>query len=323
MSHARSFDELGALGRARRLRAVLGAALPAWELDVRRVRLLTNDFNGVFRVDTTDGPFVLRVSLPYRSDAELRAEWEWLAALQGVVDVPRPIPTRTGERWATAAAPGVPDARRCVMFTWVGGRPMRATDEPSVFASLGEATASLHAHAAGWRRPRGLRAWDHLFPHPEEPPIIFELPLSANALAIWRDAEQAALEGFRAVAASDERPRIAHMDLHPANVKVRRGRVAILDFDDCMLAHPVQDLGVATFRCRARGVSSRSLHAFRAGYERRASWPDARVLELFAATSALELANAVYQDFDPGYRADADRYAATWARIARTAMRKI
>jgi hypothetical protein len=90
-----------------------------------------------------------------------------------------------------------------------------------------------------------------------------------------------------------------------------------------MLAHPVQDLGMSAFHCRSRGVSASSLRAFRAGYERIAAGPDDRLLQRFVAAAALELANAVYQDFDPGYRARADRLATEWSRIARAALRRI
>jgi hypothetical protein len=41
------------------------------------------------------------------------------------------------------------------------------------------------------------------------------------------------------------------------------------------------------------------------------------------ASAALALANGIYQDFDPGYRSEADRYAARWATIARRALRRI
>jgi Ser/Thr protein kinase RdoA (MazF antagonist) len=319
----RSFGELTAAGRARRLRPLVEAALRHWDVDVRRIRLLTNDFNGVFRIDTATGPRVLRVSLPLRTDAELRAELAWLDALQGVVDVPRWVPTRAGRPWAIEGAPGVPGMRRCVLFTWVPGRAMRVDDRAERFASLGAVAAALHAQAATWRRPRGLLIWDRSFPHPEEPPILFDLALPRDQLALWRDAEQAADEGFATLARTPERPRIAHMDISPGNAKVSRGRIAILDFDDCMLAHPVQDLGMSAFHCRSRGVSASSLRAFRAGYERIAAWPDDPLLQRFVAAAALELANAVYQDFDPGYRAQADRLATKWSRIARAALRRI
>jgi Ser/Thr protein kinase RdoA (MazF antagonist) len=319
----RPFDELTAPGRARRLRPLAGSAVGAWDLDVRRIRLITNDYNGMFRVDTADGPFALRVSLPIRSDAQLRAELVWLTALQDVVRVPCPVPTRSGAAWAVAAAPGVPGERRCTLFTWVSGRGMRPDDAPALYEELGEATAALHAHAGTWRRPRGLETWDRSFPHPDEPPILFDLPLPSGQVAIWRAAERAAREAFEAVASLPERPRISHMDISPRNALVSRGRVALLDFDDCMLAHPVQDLGTSVFQCRMHGVPAVSLRAFRRGYERAGVWPDERLLERFVAAAALELANAVYQDFDPGYRAAADRLTRRWGTIARRSLARI
>ena len=151
---------------------------------------------------------------------------------------------------------------------------------------------------------------------------MFDLPLPRGQLAIWRDAGRAAREAFDVVARAPDRPRIAHMDISPANAKVLRGRVAALDFDDCMLAHPVQDLAMSAFHCRSQGVPTASLRAFRAGYEQGSEWPDESLLERFVAAAALELANAVHQDFDPGYRAQADRLTAKWAGIARDALRR-
>src|SRR5512147_1957286 len=97
---ARPFEALTAMGRARRLRPLVELALRDWDLEVRGIRLLTNDFNCVFRIDTSTGPFVLRVSLPFRTDAQLRAELDWLDALQGVVDAARAVPTLSGRGWA-------------------------------------------------------------------------------------------------------------------------------------------------------------------------------------------------------------------------------
>ena len=50
---------------AEALRRVAEAALLAYDLDVTSVSLITNDWNGVFRVDLRDGDRrVVRVSLP-------------------------------------------------------------------------------------------------------------------------------------------------------------------------------------------------------------------------------------------------------------------
>ena len=61
----KSFSTLTVLGQARRLRTLALNALQSYDLDVARLRLVTNEFNGIFRVDTTDGQkFILRVTLP-------------------------------------------------------------------------------------------------------------------------------------------------------------------------------------------------------------------------------------------------------------------
>ena len=50
----RSFEELTDAGKARRLRVVAAAALERYDLRVRRLRLITNEFNAVFRVDAEE-----------------------------------------------------------------------------------------------------------------------------------------------------------------------------------------------------------------------------------------------------------------------------
>ena len=51
-------------GQARRLRGLALEALKQYDLEVARLRLVTNDFNGIFRVDTIDGrKLILRAAL--------------------------------------------------------------------------------------------------------------------------------------------------------------------------------------------------------------------------------------------------------------------
>lgn len=320
---AAPFDDLSAVGRARRLRPLVRSALAAWPLDVTRVRLITNEYNGVFRVDARQGVFALRVNLPRRTDAELRTELTWLTALleDSVVDVPCSIPTAQGRPWAVASADGVPGSRRCVLFTWLPGRSLAPNDDPAAFRGFGTAIARLHVHAAGWRAPRGVVAWDR--PFPVEPGRLFAQPLTPRVRAVMTDALAATEEGLRRLWGAGDRPRITHHDLHVENVRLRRSRLAILDFDDSLLAFPAQDLGASVFQNRMRGCPPRAVRAIRDGYERVAAWPDEREVETFVAASAMDLTNAVYQDFDPGYRAAAGRYAARWASVAAAALRRI
>jgi hypothetical protein len=88
-------------GRARRLRTLAFSALAHYDLDVARLRLVTNDMNGIFRLDTHDrNKYILRVTAPegaHRFD-DVAAEMDWLAALarDTMLSVPRPVPARDG-----------------------------------------------------------------------------------------------------------------------------------------------------------------------------------------------------------------------------------
>ena len=319
----RPFDELSAPGRARRLRPLALRALAAWPLNVRSVRLLSNDYNGVWRIDAAQGRFVLRVNLPHRSDRELRAELAWLAALASDVRAPVPIPTRAGEPWTVAAVAGVPDARRCILFSWIQGRVMTPDDDPALFRALGRQVGRLHTHAREWRRPRGVPVFDRPFADPHAEVILFEQEVAPSVRSIFRDAERAATEAFARLRGSAELPAMAHHDVHVGNALVSRGAVSLIDFDDCAIAFAAEDLGRSLFQDRMRGCDGRRLRAFRSGYEELTAWPDVATVEAFVAGAALELANDVYQDFDPGYRAAAGAYAARWALIARRALQRI
>ncbi len=60
----KDFYTLTKRGRAFRLRKMALAALERYDLDVARVRLLTNDMNGIFRVDTAGGDKVFPFQEP-------------------------------------------------------------------------------------------------------------------------------------------------------------------------------------------------------------------------------------------------------------------
>ena len=95
---------------------------------------------------------------------------------------------------------------------------------------------------------------------------------------------------------------MVHADLHEDNAFIQPdGSIAILDFDDCMLGWPVQDLGVTVWALAAHDAFHELEPALREGYERVAPWPE-RVpgeVRVFAAARSLKMANYVLQDHDP------------------------
>jgi Ser/Thr protein kinase RdoA (MazF antagonist) len=104
-----------------------------------------------------------------------------------------------------------------------------------------------------------------------------------------------------------------HADLHEDNAFVQPdGRLAILDFDDCMLGWPVQDLGITVWALAAHERFEELERELRGGYERVAPWPEREPGEVrvFGACRCLLMANYVVQDHDPAYRAKASQVIA-------------
>ena len=145
------FLNLTERGRGRRLAALALNALKHYDLEVARLRLVSNSCNGIFRVDARSGEkWILRVTLPEGGHTRdhVAAEMDWLAALARDTDlsVPCPLAARNGALVVEAAAEGVPEPRLCEVFSWVPGTDLARQITPAKVVLLGELSARLHAH---------------------------------------------------------------------------------------------------------------------------------------------------------------------------------
>jgi Ser/Thr protein kinase RdoA (MazF antagonist) len=304
------------------LEALARRALDSYDLDVAGVELITNEWNAVFQVELRDGSRrVVRVGLAgKRTPAEVEGEMRWLEALARETDVtvPEPVPARDGALVVRASADGVPEPRACSVFRWIQGEMLADhLTEPNLEAA-GSLTARLHAHAVSFPIPSGMRTWDSPYPF-DDPVVLFDEPyrssLAGDDLAFLEDAvAETGIAIVRLMAT--EPPRMIHADLHEENLFVDGARVSVLDFDDCTVGWPVQDLGVTWFNLANHDAFDTLAAAFRRGYETVAPWPEREPGEIavFAGDRALHLANYVVQDHDPQYRAEADEWVARFVR---------
>ena len=97
-----SFSGLTRLGQTRRLRVLANEALADYDLTWTRLRLLSNEWNCTFRVDTPGGPRALRVMRRDAAiaDQKVRSEDEFVSALAADtgIGLSRMIPTRAWEK---------------------------------------------------------------------------------------------------------------------------------------------------------------------------------------------------------------------------------
>ena len=317
----KDFEELTTRGRARRLRRLALNALADYELSRARFRLVTNSFNGIFRLDTDEGEkYIVRVCLPEeRLLVEIQSEMAWLAALRRDTDlqVPKPVPTRTGALVTTAVAPGVPEPRHVVVFSWLPGPDLAERLSETNLYKLGRLTARLHDHADGFHPPDGfwLKTYDTTFPFNEEV-VLFDERADGLMPPARRAVFKEAVERVdRVIAGLNRDPaglRVLHADLHQENVKVYRGQLSVLDFDDCMWGYPVQDIAISMYYFQGYEAYPAYRRAFQEGYCSRRPWPveDPEILEALIGGRGLVLANYILMDPNPDFRAMAPGFLA-------------
>jgi len=237
-----------------RLRALAGAALPIWGLPDANLRLLNHGYNTTFEVRTTDGRrYALRVNTqPHKTEAQLRAEVAWLAALSAETDlrVPTPLPTLEGDLKATVFSPDHGRDLPVVVFGWLDGPNLGARPRVRQLRAVGAAAATLHQHARTWTMPSGA----------ELPPFDNVLTDIPNRLgghpALTREASELFTAAYhRAQALQDEafvadRVIVLHADLHGENLKWHDGRLSVFDFDDAGTGVPSLDLAIAAYYLR-------------------------------------------------------------------------
>lgn len=283
------FATLTHRGQVRRLRVLALNALQHYPLDLRRVRLLQHSYNTIFRVDTADGQkYVIRINLPNaRSLAQIQSEMAWLAALgrDTTLKIPVPLPNRDGELVTTATAPGIAtpeggvEPRHCAVFSWVPGKDLVHALRPENFRQVGVLTAQLHTHAETFSPPPGffLRPMDKVFPFDHGNFLEQETDPSGLVTPERRalfETVAARVEGVLAnLYASPTPPIVLHADLHAYNLRLHRGELAALDFDDCSIGYPVQDIAISYYYFQNHPDFSAFREAHQAGYESLRPWP--------------------------------------------------
>jgi Ser/Thr protein kinase RdoA (MazF antagonist) len=324
----KAWEALTESGRLRRLRELAERALAAYPIEPVRLRLVGGFTNAVYRVDSSEGPYALRVDLHQdHSDDDVDNEIAWLQAISADTDlkVARPVPTRDGDVYVYADAVGVPGQRRCVLFEWIPGQPLANRLSEAGYYALGQMSAGLHIHGSEFRPPHTPLTWDRVFYWPEEvdPVVIFQ----PNMQGYFGSGRRRVID--RAIAAVEEafgrlpegEAQMIHGDLHPWNVHTYRNRLIAFDFEDVTWGHRVQDVATTLFYERSHDAYLQLRMAFEAGYRSLAAWPaqyEGEIEHFMAARSLMFVNYVANLHQDPSGYYDVvfprlERFLADWA----------
>jgi Ser/Thr protein kinase RdoA (MazF antagonist) len=214
-----------------------------------RCRFYRRSMSDVYRVDTADASYILKVYLHGRhSRPELEAEVGFLADLLGCdVPVAAPVSNKDGECLNEIDAPE--GTRYAVLFEAITGDPPRETNLEHSRA-FGQLAGRLHRCAdrrAGEGKAYGRRHLDERY--------LIEEPLATlEPYLRHRPADLDYLRGLGSRLAAELRHRLpkagpeygmCHGDLHTGNARFdRHGRLTLFDLDSCGYGWRAIDIGV-------------------------------------------------------------------------------
>jgi Ser/Thr protein kinase RdoA (MazF antagonist) len=229
---------------------------------------------------------------------------DWLSALgrDTNLSVPHPLAARDGSMVVEASAEGVPEARLCEIFSWVPGVDLADRFTLENVQRLGELSARLHQHARSYQPPRKLQLlkYDRVFPF-QDPIVLFDQKYAALVSSELKQlCEQAmqwvqtAIDGLKKCG---EPMRIIHGDLHQWNVRIARGVLSPIDFEDLMWGWPVQDIATTLYYSQTAPDFVEKRVAFQEGYCRVQPWPERTPGEIdaFLAARGLGMFNFALQ----------------------------
>lgn len=243
-----------------------------WGFDAASLTLAAHRENAVFRLETGQGTFALRLHRPgYRSNQELESELQFMAmlSLHGVA-VPAPIASGRGQFFE------VLDGTQVSVLTWLAGKPLGTTGQPLVvadrlgtFRRFGKLIASLHDAADEWSPPHGFsrQAWDREGLLGEQPQwgrfwdTPYLMPDQRTILQHTREKLRRELQS---------RPfdqGLIHADLVCENILMDGETIRIIDFDDFGPGFRLQDLATALVKFEAEPDFEDLRSALFEGYE--------------------------------------------------------
>lgn len=287
------------------MRALAFEALQHYDFEVARLRLVNNETNCTFRVDTTGGEtYALRISLPdIHGYDEIEAEIDWLRGISHDTDirVPAPVATRNGSFVVTAGAPGVPEERNCVLFSWVRGRELADVPTLEAFQDFGTLAARIHRHSAAFQpaHPASIRSLNTLYPLGDDREMIFEQSTAElfpeTAYRRLLEMHAAAKRELEWLFNRGEVPQLLHGDFHWWNVMSYRGELRAIDFEDLAWGYPVQDVAISFYYFVGEPEYQERRQAFQFGYESVSPWPERYPgqIELHMVHRAIDLFNFV------------------------------
>lgn len=291
-------------------RAIAVAALAAYALPVDRLRLWYAGYNATYRLTSQGRDYGLRVTRPGPTLADVDSELAWIADLPDTIRAVRPVPTRRGALRVQV------QGRVCVLTEWLPGVQRRRSLTARSTAAVGRVMAQLHDHGEAWIPPTGWHrpCLDTLWGVSPAPDLGV---LDGPTRAVF----ERAIDALEPVVQAQRPGHVIHADLHQGNVRFSKGHtVGVLDFDDCAVGTPAQDVAISLFYLQRFDHFAQLRAGFRQGYSELRAWPDDDVIDQLMLHRVLTLFAGIQAHHDPKLHALGAQLLPTWTERLRVGL---
>ena len=272
--------------------------LQGYDLEIESVSSINYEYNATMKVCTVDGlKFALRININSPRVVEnVKAEIAFVSHLSadGRVRVPRPVANRKGDFFTSIFHEPSGRTLLCVLYTWLPGHELEDEPEPEQLRAVGQAMALMHRAMEGFEIPQDaqLPRFDHVLWWTEDFLLSDKSVLEAEARSLIETALGVIEQHVRHMYLRAT-PQVIHADLHGANVLWDQGDLSVLDFDDCGIGLPLQDLATALYYLDTPEQDA----AFLEGYESVAPLPEysQREMDVLLLQRRIILLNYLYE----------------------------
>lgn len=265
-------DPSGALSEAEKIELyerLARKALAVYRLEDADLHLLGQSANVVFRVETEDGRWALRIGDPNHDRKTLMRELLWLVALSRDTRlvVPEPVIARTGELVRGVSMRGLSGFHACTLFRWVKGH-FETDPTPEHLRAVGSFTATLHKHAETFRWPEDLAPEADLIAGVERraPRTLLRTHYPPNEAELLCSVVPIIQRTMRSVGVGRDTAGVIHADLHQGNYLFHDGEARAIDFECVEWSFYAYDLATTLGYLNARSDFEVLRSAYLEGY---------------------------------------------------------
>ena len=257
------FYQLNEVQQTQILIKLASSALSSWGVNALTIELIKYRENAVFKVETVDNRFALRIHRAgYHDPIALRSELQWLSALgEEGIPVPIVIPTTDQQLLAQHSIADIPEPRFIDLFEWIegkhffnveGGLGKDVTKIETTYLQIGRVAAQLHNQASQWQLPKGFKrhAWDEQGLVGEQPfwGRFWELSLlTKEQRSLLLEAREKVSKQLQSLDKTAANYSLIHADFVPENLMTDGDSVRLIDFDDAGFGWHLFELATALY----------------------------------------------------------------------------